>query len=244
MVWVSGRAHGRAAPVAGRAARRGAGLLAAHGGRVGRWPSGPAAPAKRGNTVLKSYLMSLPLLLLAGKLVILIPLLLEDLTRLGRWAVGSATRPVGAVGEAIPRSEFLAKLALGLGGGAVFRAAVGHGQRRHRLPGAPRDAEIPQPAAGLRRLQGAADFGPAHRQLQLDRAAGARRGPDKPAGCRPDPDDRRPGEQPRRRSGAAHSGPGGHPVRAAHFLQPRQPRLRRLCAVDQPGRKAAKTWSA
>lgn len=68
-----------------------------------------------GNTVLKSYLMSLPLLLLAAKIVILIPLLLEDLTRLGRWAVSSATRPAGVEGDPIPRSEFLAKLALGLG---------------------------------------------------------------------------------------------------------------------------------
>ena len=68
-----------------------------------------------GNTVLKSYLMSLPLLLLGGKLVLLLPLLLEDLTRLGRWSVGSATRPAGTDADAIPRSEFLAKLALGLG---------------------------------------------------------------------------------------------------------------------------------
>jgi len=68
-----------------------------------------------GNTVLKSYLMTLPLLFLGAKLVMLIPLLLEDLARLGRWAVGSATRPPGVEGEAIPRSEFLAKLAVGLG---------------------------------------------------------------------------------------------------------------------------------
>ena len=68
-----------------------------------------------GNTVLKSYLMSLPVLLLAAKLVILLPLLLEDLTRLGRWALGSATRPAGTDSSAIPRSEFIAKLALGLG---------------------------------------------------------------------------------------------------------------------------------
>ena len=68
-----------------------------------------------GNTVLKSYLMSLPLLLLAGKLFMLLPLLLEDLTRLGRWAVSSATRPAGIAADAIPRSEFLAKLTLGLG---------------------------------------------------------------------------------------------------------------------------------
>ncbi|WP_426061042.1 metallophosphoesterase [Hymenobacter sp. B1770] len=68
-----------------------------------------------GNTVMKSYLMSLPLLLLAGKLLIFVPLLLEDLTRLARWAVSSATRPAGMEGDAIPRSEFLAKLALGIG---------------------------------------------------------------------------------------------------------------------------------
>ncbi|MBD2721523.1 metallophosphoesterase [Hymenobacter armeniacus] len=69
-----------------------------------------------GNTVLKSYLMSLPLLLLAAKMVMLIPLLLEDLVRLGRWALSSATQPAGGeAGNAMPRSEFLAKLALGLG---------------------------------------------------------------------------------------------------------------------------------
>ncbi|OGX87874.1 metallophosphatase [Hymenobacter lapidarius] len=68
-----------------------------------------------GNTVLKSYLMSLPLLLLAGKFIILIPLLLEDVTRLVRWAMGAATQPAGLAGNAMPRSEFLAKLALGIG---------------------------------------------------------------------------------------------------------------------------------
>ena len=68
-----------------------------------------------GNTVLKSYLMSLPLLLLAGKLFMLLPLLLEDLTRLGRWAVGNSTRSTGSEAGAILRSEFLAKFALALG---------------------------------------------------------------------------------------------------------------------------------
>jgi predicted MPP superfamily phosphohydrolase len=68
-----------------------------------------------GNTVLKSYLMSLPLLLLGGKLLVMIPLLLEDLVRLGRWALSSATRPAGVAADAIPRSEFLARLAVGLG---------------------------------------------------------------------------------------------------------------------------------
>ena len=68
-----------------------------------------------GNTALKSYLMSFPLLLLGAKLIILIPLLLEDLMRAGRWAVNSATQPAGTTSNAIPRSEFIAKLALGLG---------------------------------------------------------------------------------------------------------------------------------
>ena len=70
---------------------------------------------QNGSTVLKSYLMSLPVLLLAGKLVMLLPLFLEDITRLGRWAVSSATRPAGVEADAIPRSEFLAKLTLLVG---------------------------------------------------------------------------------------------------------------------------------
>ena len=68
-----------------------------------------------GNTVLKSYLMSLPLLLLASKLFMLLPLLLEDFTRLGHWAVSNSARPAGTEFVSIPRSEFLAKLTLGLG---------------------------------------------------------------------------------------------------------------------------------
>ncbi len=73
------------------------------------------ATRQTGSAVAKSYLMSLPLLFLAAKLVIFIPLLLEDLTRLGRWAVGAIARPAGTGGTAIPRSEFIARLALGLG---------------------------------------------------------------------------------------------------------------------------------
>ena len=68
-----------------------------------------------GNTVLKGYLMSLPLLFLAAKVVIFIPLFLEDLTRAARWALSLGSRPVGGEDRAIPRSEFLAKLAVGLG---------------------------------------------------------------------------------------------------------------------------------
>ena len=84
---------------------------------VGVWGLAIWASSTRqvGNTALKSQLMSLPLLLLGAKLVILIPLLFEDITRVGRWAVSAATQPAGTEGSAIPRSEFIAKLALGLG---------------------------------------------------------------------------------------------------------------------------------
>ncbi|MBH8568094.1 metallophosphoesterase [Microvirga sp. STS02] len=84
---------------------------------VGSWMIAGWAGSTRqsGNIQLKSYLMSLPVLLLGAKLIMFIPLLLEDVTRLGRWAVSSATRPAGTETVAIPRSEFLAKLALGIG---------------------------------------------------------------------------------------------------------------------------------
>ena len=84
---------------------------------VGSWVIAGWAGSTRqtGNTQLKSYLMSLPVLLLGAKLLLFIPLLLEDVTRLGRWALSAATRPAGVAAEAIPRSEFLAKLALGIG---------------------------------------------------------------------------------------------------------------------------------
>jgi predicted MPP superfamily phosphohydrolase len=70
---------------------------------------------QNGSTVLKSYLMSLPVLLLAGKLVMLLPLFFEDITRLGRWAIGSSQQPAGTEGPSIPRSEFLARLMLLVG---------------------------------------------------------------------------------------------------------------------------------
>ncbi|WP_226915650.1 metallophosphoesterase [Hymenobacter siberiensis] len=84
---------------------------------VGSWMIAAWAGSTRqtGNIQLKSYLMSLPVLLLGAKLVMFIPLLLEDVTRLGRWAMSSASRPAGTDVVAIPRSEFLAKLALGIG---------------------------------------------------------------------------------------------------------------------------------
>ena len=109
-----------------------------------------------GNTVLKSYLMSLPLLLLGAKLVMLIPLLLEDLTRLGRWAVSAATRPAGTAANAIPRSEFLAKLALGLGAIPFFallwgmlRGATDYQVRRDTL----RFPNLPPAFDGFKVLQ-------------------------------------------------------------------------------------------
>ena len=63
---------------------------------------------------LKSYLMSAPLVLLAAKLLVLLPMLLEDLTRLGRWVLRSAG-PAADAAEPISRSQFISRLALGLG---------------------------------------------------------------------------------------------------------------------------------
>ncbi len=68
-----------------------------------------------GHTVVKSYLMALPLLFLAAKLLMLLPFLGEDLVRLGRWAVATGRAPAGTNAPAIPRSEFMAKVVLGLG---------------------------------------------------------------------------------------------------------------------------------
>jgi len=63
----------------------------------------------------KSYLGGVLLAVIAAKIVILVPLLLEDVVRLGRWAVQAATRPAGSPGTGISRSEFLSKFALVLG---------------------------------------------------------------------------------------------------------------------------------
>ncbi len=71
----------------------------------------------KGDAEFKSYLSVLPLALLAGKLVVVLPLLLEDLTRLGRWAArgfGSASPPLSAASP-LTRSQFISRLALGLG---------------------------------------------------------------------------------------------------------------------------------
>jgi len=58
----------------------------------------------------KSYLGGLLLAVIAAKMTLVVPLLLEDVVRLGRWAF--QPRTVGGSGAAIPRSEFLSKAAL------------------------------------------------------------------------------------------------------------------------------------
>ena len=77
-----------------------------------------ASTRHEGPTVLKSYLLGAPLILLAAKLVVMLPLLLEDFTRLGRWAgrLASGGPAAGRPGAApLTRSQFISRLALGLG---------------------------------------------------------------------------------------------------------------------------------
>ena len=83
---------------------------------VGVWGLGMWAMRNRHeHPSFKSYLGGVLLAVLAAKIVVLIPLLLEDLTRLGRWALQLGSRPAGSAGTAISRSEFLSKAALVLG---------------------------------------------------------------------------------------------------------------------------------
>jgi len=85
---------------------------------LGVWALAYWAGATRnvGHTVIKAYLMSLPLLFLAAKLLMLLPFLGEDLVRAGRRLAAASAAPAGGPDvAAIPRSEFLAKVALGLG---------------------------------------------------------------------------------------------------------------------------------
>jgi predicted MPP superfamily phosphohydrolase len=85
---------------------------------LGIWAVGLWAMFTRhkGESEFKSYLFMLPLALLAGKLVVIFPLLLEDLTRLGRWAARGFSSPAPAAGTApLTRNEFISRLALGLG---------------------------------------------------------------------------------------------------------------------------------
>ena len=76
-----------------------------------------ASTRHAGSSALKTYLLAVPLVLLAAKLVVVFPMLLEDLTRLGRWAgrLASGSPATGAEAPPITRSQFISRLALGLG---------------------------------------------------------------------------------------------------------------------------------
>ncbi|SNR67509.1 MULTISPECIES: metallophosphoesterase [Hymenobacter] len=64
----------------------------------------------------KSYLGGVLLAMIAAKIVIIIPLLLEDVVRVARWAFQAGSRSTTpGTGPAISRSEFVSKLALVLG---------------------------------------------------------------------------------------------------------------------------------
>lgn len=85
---------------------------------LGLWALGIWGTATRheGNATLKGYLLVVPLALVAAKLVVIFPLLLEDLTRLGRWAARGFSSPLpGSTATPLTRSEFISRLALGLG---------------------------------------------------------------------------------------------------------------------------------
>jgi predicted MPP superfamily phosphohydrolase len=84
---------------------------------LGVWALGLWAVFTRhkGESEFKSYLFVLPLALLAAKMVVVFPLLFEDLTRLVRWAARGFSSPAPAGGQPLTRSEFISRLALGLG---------------------------------------------------------------------------------------------------------------------------------
>ncbi|KAA9332103.1 metallophosphoesterase [Hymenobacter busanensis] len=71
-----------------------------------------AMSSRREHASFKSYFGGVLLAMLAAKIVIVIPLLLEDVVRLGRWAFQLGTSPAGSGGRPISRSEFLSKAAL------------------------------------------------------------------------------------------------------------------------------------
>ena len=80
------------------------------------WGIGHRNDNSRSVAFASRYLLSGLLLVLAAKLIVLLPMLLEDVTRLGRWAVrGLASGAGGHAGEPISRSVFVSRLALGLG---------------------------------------------------------------------------------------------------------------------------------
>ncbi|UPL49679.1 metallophosphoesterase [Hymenobacter sublimis] len=79
---------------------------------------------RREHASFKSYFGGLLLAMVAAKIVIIIPLLLEDVVRVGRWAARAISRPAGSTeGTAISRSEFLSKLAL-VAGAVPFVALI------------------------------------------------------------------------------------------------------------------------
>ncbi|MEJ7663649.1 MAG: hypothetical protein WKG07_30960 [Hymenobacter sp.] len=152
---------------------------------------------------LKTYLHEpLPLLLLAAKLVVMFPLLLEDLTHLGRWAAlgfGGTRRP-----EAVPVEPAFAQPVHAAGwrwGWALLPlrgAALGHGEGQHRLPGAPRGAATTltcrPPSMALKLLQ-ISDLHTGSFNVNLEPLQ-PRRGHYQRSESRPHRDDRRPGERP------------------------------------------------
>ncbi|GAB3305436.1 metallophosphoesterase [Hymenobacter tenuis] len=80
---------------------------------------------RREHASFKSYLGGVLLAMVAAKIVVVIPLLLEDVVRVGRWAVQAVSGPkeASAGGSAISRSEFLSKLAL-VAGAIPFTALI------------------------------------------------------------------------------------------------------------------------
>jgi predicted MPP superfamily phosphohydrolase len=85
---------------------------------LGLWALGiwGAVTRQQGNAEVKGYLLVVPLALVAAKLVVIFPLLLEDLTRLWRWAARGFSSPLpGSTAQPLTRSEFISRLALGLG---------------------------------------------------------------------------------------------------------------------------------
>ncbi|UOQ76015.1 metallophosphoesterase [Hymenobacter sp. 5516J-16] len=79
---------------------------------------------RREHASFKSYFGGLLLAMVAAKIVIIIPLLLEDVVRVGRWAARAISGPAGSTeGTAISRSEFLSKLAL-VAGAVPFVALI------------------------------------------------------------------------------------------------------------------------
>ncbi|MBC8083024.1 MAG: metallophosphoesterase, partial [Hymenobacter sp.] len=66
-----------------------------------------AISTRREHASFKSYFLGLLMAVLAAKIVLVVPLLLEDLTRLGRWTAQALGRPAGSgPGPVISRSEF------------------------------------------------------------------------------------------------------------------------------------------